>query len=74
MNIPIFEQETTISYSRDDDSAFLWTNSTTEVTRLDNLCKINPTEYKCYDVAKAKDGSILSKSYCFPQKYISFRT
>lgn len=44
-SVPIFEQETHISYMRDESSAKIYTSDSTQITRLDKLCKESPDMY-----------------------------
>lgn len=75
MSVSVFEQETTINFSRDMENATVWTSDKTVMTKFDNLCAKNPSDYKCVDIGKSKaDGEILSKTYEMPKKYLSFRT
>ncbi len=75
MYTPIDEQETTISFSRDSESASVWTNDRTVMTKLDKLCEKNPDIYRATEVGKAQDdGSILSKEYVMPKLLLSFRS
>lgn len=43
--VPIFEQELHISWMRDEEFATIYTSDTTQMTRLDKLCKTNPDMY-----------------------------
>ena len=45
-SIPINEQETHISFMRDESFARIYTSDTTQMTRLDKLCENNPDMYK----------------------------
>ena len=75
MSVPVFEQETTINFSRDMETATVWTSDKTVMTKFDNLCIKNPNEYKCIEVGKSQaDGEVLSKTYEMPKKFLSFRT
>lgn len=42
MGIPVTEQETTVSFSRDSDTASVWTSDSTVMTKLDKLVESNP--------------------------------
>lgn len=68
-SIPLNEQETTISFWRDEEHATLWTNDRTTITRLDKLCKEAPENYQCIEVGKARiGGGILDKRYRISDK------
>lgn len=43
--IGLEEQETHISYMRNDSYAEIFTSDSTQMTRLDRLCKTNPEVY-----------------------------
>ena len=45
LSVGIDEQETHISYMRDESYAKVYTSDSTQMTRLDKLCKINPDMY-----------------------------
>lgn len=46
LSVGIEEQETHISYMRDESYAKVYTSDSTQITRLDKLCKTNPDMYK----------------------------
>lgn len=73
MSIPISEQETTISFSRDSDEAVVWTSDSTVITKLDKLVNSNP---ECWQLIRTgtvgKD--VVSKEYKTIKKLVSFRT
>lgn len=75
-SIPVNEQETTISFWRDEDHASVWTNDRTTITKLDKLCREAPENYQCIEVGKARiGGGILDKRYKISDKaLLSFRT
>lgn len=66
--VPVYEQETHISYMRDEQFAKVYTSDTTQMTRYDKLCKQYPDMWSCV----SDDG--YSKSYmCKDKKMISAR-
>lgn len=70
-----FEQETTISFSRDGNEADVWTSDTTMMTKLDRLCENSPNEYECIEVGKSLDGLLTNKRYIIKnKKLVSFRS
>lgn len=74
--IPLNEQETTISFSRDGEEVDIWTNDRTMITKLDKLCESSPTMYRCTSVGYSMQykGEILDKQYkCADKSLISFR-
>ena len=44
-SVPIDEQELHIHWMRDEDFATIYTSDTTQMTRLDKLCKTSPDMY-----------------------------
>lgn len=67
-SVPIYEQETHISYMRDEDIAKVYTSDTTQMTKFDKRCKDFPDMWKIY----SDDG--YSKSYiCKDKSMISAR-
>ena len=74
-SISLSEQETTISYNRDEDHAIVWTNDRTMITKLDKLCREAPENYQCIEVGKAGiGGGILDKRYRINDKgLLTFR-
>ena len=44
-SVSVSEQETSISYMRDEDHAIVYTSDSTQMTRLDKLCKTSPDMY-----------------------------
>ena len=66
--VPVYEQETHISYMRDEQFAKVYTSDITQMTRYDKLCKQYPDMWSCV----SDDG--YSKSYmCKDKKMISAR-
>lgn len=73
MYVPINEQETTISFSRDDDSAKVWTSDSTVMTKLDKLVERDSENWSCTE-QKDKDGDVIAKVYLVrKKKLIAFR-
>lgn len=74
MSIPSAEQETTISLSRTETEAFIWTNDRLMMAKLDKLCKAAPETYKCVDVGYNRDKEVMDKRYVIADKsLLSFR-
>lgn len=68
-SIPINEQETHISFMRDESFARIYTSDTTQMTRLDKLCENNPDMYKL--VEDTGNG----KNYiCYDKTLVSLRS
>ena len=73
MNVPVLEQETTISFSRAEKVARIWTSDTTVMTKLDKLVERDPKNWKC-NLQKDKDGDVIAKDYLVQEKrLIAFR-
>jgi hypothetical protein len=69
------EQETTINYNREEKTADVWTSDRTVMTKLDRLCETAPENYRCIDIAKTRDGELISKRYTIADKsLLSFRS
>ena len=67
-SIPLDEQETTISFSRDSEQVDIWTNDRTMITKLDKLCKSNPETYRCRSTGKNRDGETMDRQYVIADK------
>ena len=46
-SVPVYEQETHISYMRDEEFAKVYTSDTTQVTKFDKRCKDFPDMWTC---------------------------
>ena len=69
------EQETSINYNREEKTVDVWTSDRTVMTKLDRLCETAPENYRCIDIAKTKDGELISKLYTIADKsLLSFRS
>lgn len=67
--VSIAEQETSIIFMRDEDFATIYTSDTTQMTRLDKLCRTSPDMYSL--IANTGRG----KTYKVADKgLISFRS
>lgn len=67
--VSIAEQETTVSFMRDEEHAIIYTSDTTQMTRLDKLCRTSPEMYSL--IANTGRG----KTYRVEDKgLISFRS
>ena len=75
MCVPVNEQETVITFSRDIDEATIYTSDTTVMTRLDSLCE-SSDEWELTKIDKAKlSGNVLAKNYRVKNKsLVLFRT
>ena len=68
------EQETSVTFDREQKVAHIYTSDRTQFTKLDKLCKTNPDSYKCVwvDNQVMADGLPLGKKYETPAKLIRF--
>lgn len=67
-SVSVSEQETAILYMRDEDFATIYTSDTTQMTRLDKLCKTSPDMYSLiFDTGRGKTYKVADKGL------ISFR-
>ena len=73
MGIPVTEQETTISFNRDSDTAFIWTSDSTVMTKLDKLVESNPD---CWQLTRTDriGKDVVGKEYTAKKRLISFRS
>lgn len=66
------EQETTVNFSRTDETAYIWTSDPTVMTKLDKF--VEAGTYKLDRVERIHDtGEICGKWYTCPKGVISFR-
>lgn len=69
------EMETTITFCRNEKIVKVWTSDTTMYTKFDKLCQAAPDYYQCTEVARDRDGDIISKTYRITDKgLLSFRS
>lgn len=74
-SIPSEEQETTISYCRNEQGAEVWTSDRTVMTKLDRLTRDAPDSYSLQAADKDASGLICSKTYYIKSKsLLSFRS
>lgn len=67
-SVSVSEQETNILFMRNQDYAEIYTSDSTQMTRLDNLCKKNPGMYSLIaDTGRGKTYRVEDKTL------ISFR-
>lgn len=66
-SLPLEEQETCISWSRTEKTAHVYTSDKTIMTKLDNMCKRSPENYKLLR-ADTVGGFVCSKDYVIADK------
>ena len=62
------EQETTISFSKTEQTCRMWTSDTYIIARMDKLVKKHPDVYRCVGVGTVH-GEVVNKEYEYPKKY-----
>ena len=62
------EQETTISFSKTEQTCCMWTSDTCMIARMDKLVKKYPDVYRCVGVGTVR-GEVVNKEYEYPKKY-----
>lgn len=72
-SIPNAEQETTISFGREDDIAVIWTSDKTMIYKFDKLVE-ESEDWNCVDVEKNEEYGVLCKEYRVPKKMLTFRS
>ena len=65
--LPVNEQETTLTFMRDEDFITLYTCDTTMITKLNKLLEASPDTYVI--TRQEKEGVFIK----FPKKLLSFR-
>lgn len=73
--LTLAEQETSVTMTRDEDMARIYTSDRLVMARLDKLCAEFPETYKCIwiDSQIVGDGLPMSKKYEVRKKYVKFR-
>ena len=67
--VSIEEQETNVAFMRDEDFATIYTSDTTQMTRLDKLCRTSPDMYSLIEnTGRGKTYKVADKGL------ISFRS
>lgn len=72
MRTPIYEQETIVRITRDEENAVVYTSDLTMMTKLDKLVETSG-EWYLVKSTNFKDGTIADKTYECPKRLISFR-
>lgn len=72
MSIPVNEQETTIGWYRDSDTAHVYTSDRTVMTRLDRLAGDPDSPWICTGTDSLHED-VISKTYTAPKNLLSFR-
>ena len=67
------EAETVITFGRTVDTATVFTNDNTVITKLKKLYENNPESWKLISHSHTKDGKITGVQFSCPKKCISLR-
>ena len=68
------EQDTVIQFSRDGETATVWTSDRTVMTKLDKLVKDGKNKlWRLKEESRLLDGELASKTYETDKRLISFR-
>lgn len=74
MGLSVEEQETSISYMRDNDKCRVYTSDTTVMTKLDKLAEGEDCPlWKLVEEHRLRDGTLVAKTYETNKNLISFR-
>lgn len=68
------EQETIISFSRDDEEAEIYTSDNTVLTKLKKKLAKDPKNYLCYEGPKDENDNVTGYFFKCPKKFIRFGT
>lgn len=75
MSVQIEEQETHVSFLREDSRAVIYTSDTTMMTKLNKLVEAEGTEWKRErETHLQKTGELIGVFYSCPVELISFRS
>lgn len=75
MSVQIEEQETHVSFLREDSRAVIYTSDTTMMTKLNKLVEAEGTEWKRErETHLQKTGELIGVFYSCPVEFISFRS
>lgn len=74
MSIPKNEQETSVSYGRDDEKMSIYTSDSTVMTKLDKRVKEYPDTWVCVKEIHDMYGDLVAKIYEAPKEMLSFRS
>lgn len=68
------DQQTVIQFSRDSETATIWTSDRTVMTRLDKFVKDGKnSSWRLKEESRLLDGELASKTYETNKRLISFR-
>ena len=73
LNVPMEEQETLISWSRNDAKIKIYTSDNTMLTKLKKLSEVAPENYMLVSVVNNQDGSAYSVTFEVSKKCVGLR-
>lgn len=73
MSIPTNEQETVISYGRNDKTAKIWTSDPTQMTKFDKLVADEGAPAWQLEREDTINGEVVGKAYTTDKGLVSFR-
>ncbi len=73
MGITRYEQEVTINFNAEEDTATVYAANPSWIRKLDKLVAANPEEFR-QTGQELLDGQIISKRYEFPKKLLTVRS
>lgn len=73
MGLSRYEQEVTIGFNAEEDTAEIYTADPVWIRKLDKLVEGNPEQFKPGSVEKYQ-GKVISKRYTFPKRFITIRS
>ena len=68
-----YEQEVTISFNAEDDTAEVYAVDPVWIRKLDKLAEQNPEQF-AIGRTETGEGKIISKRYTFPKRFITIRS
>lgn len=74
MGLAIEEQETHISFSRNDKSVKVYTSDSVMMRRFDKILESQGNEWNLESISKSQQGEVVGKTYSCPIGLISFRS
>lgn len=66
------EAETTIGWMRGDKQIHIFTSDNTTLTKIKRVIAKNPSEWRCYEAGRDKDGYALGWNFIAPKKAVRF--
>lgn len=67
------ERETTVQFSYNEKTAYIFTSDNTMITKLRKCVVANPDQWKCYEGSRDADGNLTGYFFEAPKKLVAFR-